>query len=108
MNIEKLNVSELNVKPSGLPSLVDLSTIPALLDVAGINRWICPMSRSLAYSLASSDEVETVSLGMGRGKRLWVTATVVAWVQRRMAQTTRPNIASRQDNRTSSKDERCK
>lgn len=80
------NVPELNV---------NLSALPALIDLAGINKHLCPVSRSLAYVLATSGEWQTASLGIGRGRRVFVTESVVAWLQRRMAGTVRPNIAPR-------------
>ena len=74
---------------------IDLAKLPALIDLEGINRGIAPMSRSLVYSLDSAGEIESASLGMGRGKRVYITASVVAWLQRRLAQSKRPNLAPR-------------
>jgi len=79
---------------------IDVGSLPALIDLDGINRGICPMSRSLLYTLASAGEIESASLGMGRGKRVFITATVISWLQRRIAQSKRPNIAPRRTKAT--------
>jgi hypothetical protein len=83
-------------EPAGVAKLnIDLSKIPPLLDVAGVNTHIAPLSRSLLYELASRGEIETASLGLGRGKRTFVASSVVSWLQKRAAQTKRPNLAPR-------------
>ena len=83
---ENSNVPVLNVNLSGLPALISLD---------GINKHLCPMSRSLAYALATSGEIQTASIGMKRGARCYVTQSLAEWLQRRMAGTVRPNIAPR-------------
>lgn len=76
---------------SSAPALnIDLSKLPALLDAYGVERYIADLGRSLLYTLASKNEIESVSLGMGRGKRMFVTASVVAWINRRALVTTKP------------------
>ena len=85
-NLDHCIVPELNVNLSGLPALIDLN---------GINKHLCPMSRSMSYELATSGEIETASLGLGRGRRVFVTESVVRWLQKRLAGTQRPNIAPR-------------
>jgi len=88
----KANTSEL----AGVAKLnIDLSKIPPLLDVAGVNAHIAPLSRSLLYELASCGEIETASLGLGRGKRTFLTSSIVSWLQKRVGQTKRPNLAPR-------------
>lgn len=83
---EQPNVPELNVNFAALPALIDLN---------GINKHLCPMSRSMVYELATNGEIETASLGLKRGRRVFVTASVVKWLQRRITQTKRPNVAPR-------------
>ncbi len=79
---------------TNVPSLaVNLSEVPALLDYKGVNRYLAPLGRTLLYELASSGEIETASIGMKRGKRVFVTASVVRWLERRMAATQRPQMA---------------
>lgn len=74
---------------------VNLSEIPALLDSNGVRKHLAPLGRTLLYELATRGEIQTASIGMKRGKRVFVTASVVQWLQRRMAGTVRPNIAPR-------------
>jgi len=74
---------------------VNLASLPALIDLNGINKNLCPMSRSMSYELATSGEIETASLGLGRGRRVFVTESVVRWLQKRLAGTLRPKIAPR-------------
>ena len=69
--------------------------VPLLLDADGVRKYLAPIGRSLLYQLASRGEIETASLGMKRGKRVFVTATVVQWLERRLAGTIRPNVADR-------------
>jgi hypothetical protein len=72
---------------------VDLSAIPPLLDADGVRTHLAPIGRTLLYELAARGEIETASLGLRRGKRVYVTASIVAWLQRRMAATRRPQMA---------------
>ena len=74
---------------------VNLSEIPALLDANGVRKHLAPLGRTLLYELATSGEIETASIGIKRGKRVFVTASVVRWLQRRMAMTQRPQMADR-------------
>ena len=79
-----------------IPALsIDLSAIPALLDVEGINAHLAPISKTLLYELASSGDIETASIGLRRGRRVFVTLSVVQWLQKRMAATKRPRMADR-------------
>jgi hypothetical protein len=87
---EFADVSKLNV---------NLSKIPPLLDVAGVNTHVAPLSRSLLYELASRGDIETASVGLGRGKRMFLTSSLVSWLQKCVAQTKRPNLAPRQSRR---------
>ena len=73
----------------------DLTAIPPLLDVPGVRRYLAPISRSTLYSLTASKEIESASVGMGRGRRMFVAASVAAWLQRRAAVTLIPRIAPR-------------
>ena len=75
---------------------VNLAELPALLDAEGVRKHLAPVGRTLLYNLAASGEIQTASLGLGRGKRVFVTESVVLWLQRRMASTKRPRIATRQ------------
>lgn len=74
---------------------ISTSNLPPILTAGGINSLVAPISRTLLYELAARGEIETVSLGLGRGKRAYLTASVVAWIERRAAVTIRPNIAPR-------------
>lgn len=74
----------------------DSKNIPALLDVSGVRKHIAPIGRTLLYELASTGEIETVSLGMGkRGKRLFVTSSLLDYIRRRSEITRRPNMGRR-------------
>lgn len=74
---------------------IDFSDLPALLDAEGVRKHLAPLGRTLLYELASQGEIQTASLGLKRGKRVFVTASVVAWLQRRIASTRRPRLARR-------------
>lgn len=74
---------------------VNLSEIPALLDANGVRKHLAPLGRTLLYELATRGEIQTASIGMKRGKRVFVTASVVQWLQKRMAATQRPRMADR-------------
>jgi hypothetical protein len=74
---------------------INLSEIPALLDVDGVQKHLAPIGRTLLYELATSGEIETASIGLKRGKRVFVTQSVVQWIQRRMAATLRPRLKIR-------------
>jgi hypothetical protein len=76
---------------------VNLSGIPALLDADGINKHLAPVGRTLLYELATSGEIQTASIGLRRGKRVYVTSSVVDWLQRRMEATQRPKMARRKN-----------
>jgi hypothetical protein len=78
----------------------DLSTdsknIPALLDANGVRKHIAPIGRTLLYELASAGEIDTVSFGMGkRGKRLFVTSSLLDYIRRRSEITLRPKMGRR-------------
>ena len=85
-----------NVRPltANLAELVNLAGIPPLLDVGGVNKYLAPVGRTLLYSLATSGEIQTASIGLKRGRRVFVTRSVVDWLQRRMEATERPNMGS--------------
>lgn len=74
---------------------INLSEIPVLLDAEGVRKHLAPLGRTLLYELASQGEIQTASLGLKRGKRVFVTASVVAWLQRRIATSRRPQLAPR-------------
>lgn len=74
---------------------IDKSIIPPFLDVEGVKRHLAPLSRSLLYELATQGEIESASLGMRRGRRVFVTESIVRWLHKRMALTRKPNIAPR-------------
>ena len=81
---------------TNVPTLkVNLSEIPALLDADGVRRYLVPVGRTLLYELATSGEIQTASIGIKRGKRVFVTASVVQWLEKRMAATQRPQMAGR-------------
>ena len=74
---------------------VNLSEIPALLDADGVRKHLAPVGRTLLYELATRGEIQTASIGLKRGKRVFVTASVVQWLQKRMSATQRPQVADR-------------
>jgi hypothetical protein len=78
---------------------LNISEIPALLDAEGVRKHLAPIGRTLLYQLATNGEIQTASIGMKRGKRVFVTASVVDWIQRRISMTRRPNLATRGGNR---------
>lgn len=86
-----------NDSPAQTPLEIDLTKIPPLLDADGVRKKLAPISRTTLYELATLGEIETASLGLGRGRRVFVTASVVAWLQRRMEATKRPKLAPRQN-----------
>jgi hypothetical protein len=72
----------------------DLQNTPPLLDIDGVRKHIAPIGRTLLHQLASAGEIQTVSLGMGkRGKRLYLTASLLDYIRRRAGTTQRPNVA---------------
>src|SRR5687767_15068884 len=75
---------------------LDLGALPPLLDDRGVCKHVLPIGRSTLYAAASAGEIQTASIGAPgrRGRRLYVTLAVVAWVLRRMDQTLRPAIGS--------------
>lgn len=82
--------------PSSTPVLaINLSEMPALLDVEGVKKYIAPIGKTLLYDLSSRGEIETASLGLKRGKRVFVASSIVKWIQRRMATTKRPQMTPR-------------
>jgi hypothetical protein len=88
----KPNTSE----PADVSKLdIDLSKIPPLLSVEGVGQYLAPLSRSLLYEAASRGEIQSASVGIGRGRRLFLTSSIAEWLQRRAAKTHRPNIAPR-------------
>src|ERR1700676_248018 len=88
----KTNTSEL----VNVPELtIDISKLPPLLDCDGVHKHLAPIGRSLLYELATKGDITSASLGIGRGRRVFVTASIVQWLQKRAAQTKRPNIAPR-------------
>ena len=86
------NISKLPCVPT---FCIDLSKVPPLLDCDGVRKYLGPIGRSTLYQLATLGEIESASLGLGRGRRVFVTASIVGWLQKRLAQTKRPNIAIR-------------
>ncbi len=80
------NAPEINLDCSGLPRLLDLD---------GVNKHLAPLGHTLLYELASLGEIESVSVGLKRGKRLFVTESIVQWLQRRMATTVQPRTKDR-------------
>lgn len=74
---------------------INLSEIPPLLDADGVRKHLAPVGRTLLYELASRGEIDTASIGLKRGKRVFVTASVVRWLQKRMTETRRPQMADR-------------
>lgn len=82
-------------EPAPVPLSINLSELPALLDAEGVRKHLAPVGRTLLYSLATRGEIQTASLGLGRGKRVFTTASIVEWLAKRMAQTKRPNMALR-------------
>ena len=74
--------------------------IPPLLDADGVRKHLAPISRSTLYSLATAQEIVTVSVGVGRGRRCFLTASIIAWLQRRADATVRPKIAARKKPQT--------
>jgi hypothetical protein len=81
--------------PNRLSTQAQAAEVPLLLDADGVRKYLAPIGRSLLYQLASRGEIETASLGVKRGKRVFVTATVVQWLERRLAGTVRPKVADR-------------
>lgn len=90
------------MKPAPLPLTaeafgIDVSSLPVLLNEKGIRERVAPIGKTTLYSAATNGEIATVLLGAPgkRGKRLFVTSSVVAWIIRRAQQTKRPAIGSR-------------
>ena len=93
---------------AGTPRLTmqaQAAEVPLLLDADGVRKYLAPIGRSLLYELASRGEIETASLGVKRGKRVFVTATVVQWLERRLAGTIKPNVAERHAAKTAARAE---
>lgn len=72
---------------------IDANKLPPLMSAEQIRERLAPIGRTLLYELATRGEIQSASLGIGRGKRVFVTATVVAWLERRVATSLRPNVA---------------
>jgi hypothetical protein len=86
----------MNTPPSAnVPTFPNLAEIPALIDADGVRKYLAPIGRTTLYELATRGEIQTASLGMLRGKRVFVTSSVVQWLQRRIAETKRPNVSCR-------------
>jgi hypothetical protein len=84
---------------------IDLTKIPPLLSVEGVNQHIAPLSRSLLYEADARGEIQSASVGIGRGRRLFLASSIVDWLQRRAAKTLRPNIAPRSSRKRKGKGE---
>jgi len=76
---------------------INLSTLPPLLDDKGVWERIAPIGRTTLYTLTSAGEIESVSVGAPgrRGKRMWITASLVAWLIRRASATKRPAMGAK-------------
>jgi hypothetical protein len=76
---------------------IDVSRLPALLDADGIHSRVAPIGRTVLYEAATREEIKTVLLGAPgkRGKRLFVTDSVIAWILRRATTTKPPAMGSR-------------
>ncbi len=76
--------------PSTSPAFRFSSTRKACASIS-----YAPLGRTLLYELASRGEIQSASLGLKRGKRVFVTASIVAWLRRRTAATRRPKVVGR-------------
>jgi hypothetical protein len=83
-----------NVRPAA-GFTINQATIPPLLDGDGVRQYLAPLSRSLLYQLDSRGEIQSASLGLKRGSRVYVTSSIVAWLEWRMAATKKPKLSSR-------------
>ena len=93
-------MSTTNSEPARATALnINLHNIPPLLDAQGVKAKLAPLGRTLLYELASRGEIETASLGLGRGKRVFVAASIVRWLQKRAAVTKPLNLAPRRNRR---------
>ena len=86
------NTPQSSIEPQHLT--INLTEIPALLDAHGVRKHLAPLGRTLLYELASQGEIQTASVGMKRGKRVFVTSSIVQWIEKRMAMTKRPKMGS--------------
>lgn len=75
--------------------LFDPSAFPPFLDAEGIRKHIVPIGRTLLYELDSQGEIQSASLGIGRGRRVYLVGSVLGWLERRMECTKRPKMAPR-------------
>ena len=75
----------------------DASSFPPFLDAGGIRKYVAPIGRTLLYELDSRGEITSASLGLGRGRRVYLVPSVLAWLERRMSSTQRPKMAPRQN-----------
>lgn len=75
--------------PAPTPQL-QIAALPPLLDLRAIADNFA-IGRTLAYTLASAGEIQSLTLGAPgkRGKRVFLTQSVLEYVQRR-ADTTKP------------------
>lgn len=75
---------------------LDLTNVPPLLDAKGVRTHIADIGRTLLYHLASTGEIQSVSLGMGKRKpkRMFVTESIAAWISRSAAETKRPEMGA--------------
>lgn len=77
------------------PAISGFPNVPPLLDAKGVRTYIAPVGRTLLYQAAASGEIESVSLGMGKkGKRLFITESIVAWINRRAVTTEKPKMGA--------------
>ena len=74
---------------------INLATVPALLDANGVKRYLVPIGKTTLYELATSGEIVSVSIGMGRGKRCFLASSIVDWLNRRAETSKRPALADR-------------
>jgi len=75
---------------------INIANLPVLLDDEGIRAKLAPIGRTLLWQAATAGEIESVLLGAPgkRGKRLFVTASVVAWMVRRAKATAPPKLSA--------------
>lgn len=94
-----MNAQELE---STFESWFKLTSVPPLLDAKGVRQHVADIGRTLLYEAASSGEIQSVSLGMGkRGKRLFVTKSVVEWIGRCAEKTKQPKLGTTKECRAS-------
>jgi hypothetical protein len=76
---------------------LELSTIPPLLTAEQVGERILALGRTSLYSAASAGEIETASVGAPghRGRRFFLTTSVISYVLRRMGSTVTPKVTPR-------------